>query len=166
MCNQHSISKPHLVSVMQYTVYFCRLVVGAIVSAVLKISLAAGLHNIHIPIHHVVLRAGQFFHKHTACTVVPVRMADEKNLCVAEVEPELLNALANHGHRGLKTTVDENIPLRSGDQVRSQPLASHVVDVAGHMMRREGSSPVRMGLSCQAHRKKHRSHEDQTEVLQ
>src|SRR5262249_24839135 len=141
--------------IVQDTIYLGWFVVIISVPTVLKVGLTTGLDNIHITIHDVILRSGQFFHNCTSSTVVPVGMADEKNLGIAEVEPKFLNALANYGNRTLKAAIDENVSLRSGDQVRSQPLASYVVNVAGHMMRRKRSGPVRMGLSCQAHRQKH-----------
>src|SRR6185369_5872247 len=130
MCNQHGISKSHFIAIVQDAVDFSWLVVGVSISPILKISLAAGLNNIDISIHHVIFRTGQFFHQRAAGAVVPVRMADEENLGVGEMKPEFLNALANQGNGSLQAAVDEDVSLRSGDQVGSQPLASYVIDVA------------------------------------
>src|SRR5204862_5061750 len=89
MCDQHSVSQLYFVTIMQHAVYFRWFVVVVAVSAILEISLAAGLDNIHVSIHHVILRAGKLLHQSAARTVVPMRMANEKNLGIAEVEPKL-----------------------------------------------------------------------------
>src|SRR6185312_15824372 len=132
MCGQHSPTQADFVPVMQYPVDLHRFEVSVAISAVLEISLATGLNNIHVAVHDVILRASEFLHQRTARAVVPMRMTDEQNLSVAEVKPKFLNALANHGNRTFQTAVDKNVPLRSGDQVGSQSLTSYVINITDH----------------------------------
>jgi len=71
-----------------------------------------------------------------------VRMADQKNLDVVELEPQRLDTLANHRHAGFEITVDENVSFRRGDQVTCQSLTSDVIKISGNAKCRKGFGPI------------------------
>jgi len=48
--------------------------------------------------------------------MIHVRMADEKNLDIAEVEAQLLDALLDLRRGAFEVAVDEDVSLRRGDQ--------------------------------------------------
>ena len=54
------------------------------------------------------------------------------------LKPSFSTEASDHGDGGLKTTVDQNVSLRSDDQKRSKRFGADVIDVADHFMRREG----------------------------
>ena len=74
--------------------------------------------------------------------MVPVRVADEQDLDVAELESEFLDAGANQRDVGLEIAVDQDVPLRRRDQVVREPLAADVVEIAGDPERRKRLGPV------------------------
>ena len=66
--------------------------------AVLKVGPAAGLDDGYIAVHDVVLGAGKADDLLAARAMVVMRVADEQNLDVAEVETERLDALPDQRH--------------------------------------------------------------------
>src|SRR5882762_1454647 len=85
VCNQHGPAKPHFIAVVQHTVYLHWLVVIISVPAILEISFAAGFDDVYIAIHYVILCAGLFLDQSAARAMVPMRMADKKDLGIAEM---------------------------------------------------------------------------------
>ena len=82
--------------------------------------------------------------------MVPVSMAYQQDLDVAEVEAEPLHACPDQGKVVLRAAVYENVPLRSRDQVAREFLTSDVVQVAGDTERRKWVGPLRTGLGTRA----------------
>jgi hypothetical protein len=69
-------------------------------------------------------------------------MTDEKDLHVAELEAQLLDARADHRHVGFEIAVDEDVALGRRDQIARQPFAADVVEVSGNSERRERLRPI------------------------
>jgi len=75
--------------------------------------------------------------------VIPVRVADQEDLDVAELEPELLDARFDQRNVRLEIAVDEDVPLRRGDEIVRQPFAADVVQIPGDAKCGERFGPVR-----------------------
>jgi hypothetical protein len=84
-----------------------------------------------------------FFHLGAASVVVEVSMADQQDLYVAETKPQLFDALPNERDRGSQIAVDQNVSGGRRNQVRGQPPAAHIIDVADHAMRGKRLTPFR-----------------------
>ena len=82
--------------------------------------------------------------------MIEVCMADEQNPDVFEVKAQLLDASANLRRRAFEVAVNQNVALRSRNQIRSQVFAPDVVQVSGDAKRPLRSSPVRPLLRRQA----------------
>src|ERR1700677_2686088 len=82
--------------------------------------------------------------------MVEVRVADQKNSDVAEVKPEGFNVFPDQRHILREGAVDQDEPLRRGDQKRCQVLASNVVHVPDDAIRGLRSAPFRVILREQA----------------
>ena len=106
--------------------------------AVLEIGLAAGFDHGDVAVHDVVLCAGELVDRGAAGAVVVVRVADEQNLDVAEVEAEGLDALANQRQEDFEIAVDEDEALRRDDEVGGEVFAADVIEIAGDAEGRKG----------------------------
>src|SRR4051812_42464699 len=73
-------------------------------------------------------------------------MADQQDLDVLELEPELLDAGSDERDIRFEIAVDENVPLRRGDQIVRQPLAADVVEIARNAEGWKWLRPVRVVL--------------------
>ncbi len=93
--DEHCAAKLHLVAIVQDTIYLSRPIQKSGIVAVSKVTLAAGFHHANVRIHHHVHRAGLLFDHRAPGIVIPVRVADQKNLCVLELESELLDTRLN-----------------------------------------------------------------------
>ena len=76
-------------------------------------------------------------------------MTDQENLDVTELESEFLDAGSNEGNARLEIAVDEDVPLRSGDEVIREAFASDVVEIPGDAERRKWLGPIRIDLRAQ-----------------
>jgi hypothetical protein len=77
-------------------------------AAVLKVGASAGLDNAVVAGHHKIFCAGELENLCAAGAVIVVRVADEQDLDVTEVEAERLNALADERRRCLEAAVDKD----------------------------------------------------------
>ena len=110
--------------------------------AVAKIFFAAGFDDGNVGVHHHVFRAGHLDDFGAAGAVVPVRVADEEDFCVAEFEAEFFDAGLNQRHALFEAAVDEDVSVGRGDEIRRQAFAADVVEIAHHAMRRKWIDPV------------------------
>ena len=78
--------------------------------------------------------------------MIPVRMADQQHLDIAELESQLLDARLDHRHVRLEVTGDEDVTLRRRDQIVRETLASDLVQVLGDPERGVWLGPVRGAL--------------------
>ena len=78
--------------------------------------------------------------------MIAVSVADEMDLRVVVSETELLDTGANHRHVLLEIRIDQNVSLRSMDQINREVGRAHVIKVARDLERREGAVPVRIPL--------------------
>ena len=115
----------------------------------MEVCSAAGFDDRHIAIHDVVFGAGEADDLLAARAVVVMRVADEKDFDVAEVEAERFDALPDQRHRGFETRIDENEPARRGDEVGAKVLAADVVEVSRDAEGRKRSEPCRIVLGGQ-----------------
>src|SRR5215472_19061930 len=90
--DEHRAPKVHFVPVMQDAIDLGGRIKKLRAPAILKISLASGLNDRDIGIHHHVACAGELLDLRAAGIVIPVRVTDEKNFGVGEFEAELLDA--------------------------------------------------------------------------
>jgi hypothetical protein len=139
---EDGVPEPDLVAIVEDAVHFCGLVEGSCGIAVLEIPLPAGFDFGHVRIHHHILRTSQLLDGSTTRAVIPMRVADQENLDVAEVKAQLFDTVSYQRDRACKTAVDQNVALRRRDQVGGQALAPDVVDIANDSVGREGIRPV------------------------
>ncbi len=139
---------------VKHAIDFRGLVAGSRRFTVLKIALAAGLDLGHIRVHDHVFCSGQLLDRRASRAVVPMRVADEENLNVAELKSQFFDAVANQRDGGFETAVDEDVALRRGNQVGGEALAPDVVDISDDAIRRERVCPVRSSL-CEGTPGKH-----------
>jgi hypothetical protein len=74
--------------------------------------------------------------------VIPVRVTDQKNPGIGELESEFFDTRLDQRHVGIEIAVDKDVALRGCDQIVRQPLASDVVKVAGNAKWGERFGPV------------------------
>jgi hypothetical protein len=86
--------------------------------------------------HH--LCAGQLLHRRVTFLMVAVGVAAEHDLDVAELEAQLFDRLLDERHIALERAVDQDVPLRRGDQEHGKAPRADVVDIPDHLVRREG----------------------------
>ncbi len=79
--------------------------------------------------------------------MVEVRVADEKDLHISKVKPQFFDALPDQRDGSFQIAVNQNVPGGCRNQVRGEPSAAYVIDVADHAMRRERFAPV-WGTQC------------------
>ena len=79
---------------------------------------SALFHHGRVGIHHHELRAGHFLHLGDARAMVAMRVADENDLDVAELEAELLDALLDQRHGIFEIGIDQDVALIGRDQER------------------------------------------------
>ena len=72
-----------------------------------------------------------------------MRVADEEDLDVAELEAELLDAGSDERDILLEIAVDQDVPFRRGDQIVRESFAADVVEVAGDSEWRKWLGPIR-----------------------
>ena len=61
--------------------------------------------------------------------MVPVRVADEEDLDVSELESEPLHTGPDERNVLLKIAVDQDVPLRSGDEIVSEVFAVNILEI-------------------------------------
>lgn len=77
-----------------------------------------------------------------AGAVIIVRVTNEQNFDVAELEAKLGNALANERDRALKIAVNENVAARGVDQIRREPSCSDIIYIAYYSVPRKRLIPI------------------------
>ena len=77
------------------------------------------------------LAPGQLFDHRAAGVVIPMRVADQQNLDVVELEPELFDTGANHWNIRFQIAVDEDVTLWRRDEIVREAFAADVVQIAG-----------------------------------
>src|SRR6185503_8213668 len=136
------ISEFHSIAVAQYTIDLRRRVKSGRIVAILEVILATRFDHVDVALHHHVFGARELFDRRAAGTVIEMRMTDQKNLDVVELESQRLDTLASHPHTGFEITVDENVSFRRGDQVACQTFTSDVVKISGDAKRGKGFGPI------------------------
>src|SRR4029077_6392398 len=126
-----------------------------------KIDLSAVLDRGHVSIHHHVFGASQLLDGWAARAVIPMRVADQENLGVAEAKPQFFHARPNHRHGFFQIAVDQNISLRRGDQINGEPLAADVINISDDPVGRKRIGPVGRLLRHRAAGKYKQGHENQ-----
>ena len=73
--------------------------------------------------------------------MVVMRLRVEQDLYVAQLEPELFNVRLYQRHRLGKSAVDQDMPLRRGDQERCDLRRPDVVNIANDLERLDRRIP-------------------------
>jgi len=107
-----------------------------------KVSLPAGFDHRCIALHHHVFRAGDLFDRRAGGAVIRMRMADQKNLYVGELETERLNTAPNQRHIRFEVAIDKNVSFGRGDQIIRQTLAADVVEIVCYAKCRKRFGPI------------------------
>jgi hypothetical protein len=90
---------------------------------------------------HQDARAGQLLHQRVAAGVIGVRVAVQDDFDVREFEAEFRHAVADARHGRFKPGIHEDVPLRRGDEKRTDAGRADVMDVADEAKRRERRVP-------------------------
>ena len=86
-------------------------------------------------------RAGQLLHQRVAAGVIEMRVAVQDDFDVREVETEFRHAVANARHGRFKPGIQEDVPLRRGDEKRTDAGRADVMNVADEAKRLERCVP-------------------------
>src|SRR5258708_38639926 len=78
--------------------------------------------------------------------MIGVSMADENDLRVAIFEAKLLNTRFDCWNVLLEVCVDEDVPLRSVDQISRQIGGAHIIKISGDLKRGKSAVVVRIAL--------------------
>jgi hypothetical protein len=68
--------------------------------------------------------------------MIGMRVADEQHLDIRPLEAKLFHACPNEFRRLFEAAVDENVPLRRGDEIRRQVPRADVVQIPRNAMTR------------------------------
>jgi hypothetical protein len=71
-------------------------------------------------------------------------MADQQNFDISEVKSERFDVLPDKGHAAYQAAVDQDVALRSCNQIRGQIFAPHVVQISRDAKGDMRSNPVRI----------------------
>jgi hypothetical protein len=77
-------------------------------------------------------------------------MTDEEDLDVGELESQFFDAGSNQRYIRFEIAVDEDVPLRRGDEIVREPFAADVVEISGDAKRRKRLGPFSVSLRQQA----------------
>src|ERR1700737_850278 len=79
-----------------------------------------------------------------------MRMTDQENPDVTELESQFLDAGPNEGNARHEVTVDEDVPVGSRDQVIREAFASDVIEIPGDAEWRKRFGPIGIGLRARS----------------
>ena len=122
-----------------------RVAIG-LLSAVLEVCSAARFDDRNVASHYVILGAGEMDDLRAACAMIAVRVTDEQDFDVAEVEAERFDAFSDQRYRGFEVRIDEDKPARRGDEIRAEIFAADVIEISCDVEGRERSRPRRIAL--------------------
>src|SRR6186713_203172 len=142
MGDEYRVSEPDLIAVVKHSINGGWRVHGRRSAPVLVIRAPTRLHHRHIALHHEILRAGQGLDSRTASVVVPMRVTDEQDPDVRELEAELLDTRTNLRDARFEVGIDEDVACGRGDEVTREPAAADIIKVVGNAERRELLRPV------------------------
>src|SRR3954451_6700427 len=91
-------------------------------------------------------------------------MTDEEDLDIGELETQLFDARSNERDVRFEIAVDENVPLRRGDEIVREPLAADIVQISGEAKRRKRLGPVSVSLRQQTGNHRTESDHDRGET--
>ena len=143
MCHEHDVAQPHLVAVVQCAIDARGRVTHSRIAAVLKVCTPARFDDVGIALHHHVGCTRQLLHSRAASVVIPVRVADQQDLHVTELEAQPRHARLNLWYAGFEVTVDEDVSLWRRDEIAREPRAADVVEVLRDAEWRERLRPRR-----------------------
>src|SRR5262245_49322778 len=93
-----------------------------------------------------------------------MRMADQQDLDVGKLEPELLDAVADQRDIRLEIAVDEDMAVWRRNEIVCEATASDVIEVAGDLERRKRLRPVG-GLLRERAQQRHRPYQPPQDSL-
>src|SRR5689334_1624401 len=93
MRDQGHVAECDLIPVVQYSVHFRDFIESMGRIAVLEVAPASCLDYRNVCVHDHVLGPGERLNLRAPRTMIPVRMADQQNLCIGKVEPEFFDAV-------------------------------------------------------------------------
>ena len=143
MRDEDDVTQLHLRAVPQHAIDWRYREVRSQICSIMKVGLAAGFDDVDVALHDQVRGTRQLLHASAARVMIPVRVADEKDLHVTELEAKLPDTRPNLWDVGLEVAVDEDVPLGRRDEVAREPLAADVVEVLRDPKRRELVRPDR-----------------------
>jgi hypothetical protein len=74
-----------------------------------------------------------------------MRLPVQQDLHVFEAEPQLPHVIPDNRHRLRITAVEDDVPLRRRNQIRSNVVRAHVIDLADHFVTRVRAVPRNRG---------------------
>jgi len=144
MGDQRRAAEFDFISVVKDAVDFRGRVEKRFVVCKVEVLLAARFDVGYICVHDHVFGPGVMEDCGTACAVVVVGMADEKDLYVMPLEAEFFNGGADLARRCGEVAVDEDVSGRRGDEEAGEVTAADVVEIASDLEGREWGGPVRV----------------------
>jgi hypothetical protein len=122
---------------------------------------AAAFHDVGVALHDHVFRARLAEDLGCAGHVVEVRLAVEQEFRIRPLEPQLLHARANLRRRRFEVGVDQDVPVRRGDEVCRQVLTADIVEIVSDLERRQRRRPLRIDFrECSAGEKQGEEREE------
>src|SRR4051812_5854560 len=77
-------------------------------------------------------------------------MTDQEDLDIGELESQFFDARSNERYVRFEIAVDENVPLRRGDEIVRQSFAANIVQIFGDAVRWKRLGPFSVSLRQQA----------------
>jgi hypothetical protein len=96
-----------------------------------EIAGTAVLNGRDVLLHHHEAGTGKFLRQSAPGGMVVVSVADEDDLDIRELPAQLGDAPLNQRDRFGIIGIDEDVALRSGDEIRREIVGSDVVEIAG-----------------------------------
>ena len=131
---QGDSAERHRVAVFDDAIGFDRLICQQVFGERTEIIGATGFHEVRIGGAYDNLRARPLFHRRVTARVIHVRVAVEDELDIADFETKFLDVRANLRHTFLKGRVDENMPLRRGNEPGADTTGTYVINVANDVL--------------------------------
>src|SRR5258708_2720007 len=119
---EHGTAECHFIAVLEYDIHLRWRELGVVRLAESRLGRTAAFDGRDIAFHDHVFGARELFDLGTARAMVRMRVADQKDLDVRELEAQLLHARADERDRFLETAVDEDVSFWSRNEVRREIL--------------------------------------------
>ena len=146
MRDQCHIAQFHCVPVVKHTIDFTWRIERSRLIPILEVSLTTRFDDVDVGVHDHVRRTCEPLDLSAASVVVPMRVVDQENPDVTELESEFFDARPNERNAPNEIAVDENVSSRRRYEITRQVFASYVLEISDYTKWRKWFCPLRPDL--------------------